>query len=554
MFKAKQRASVQDHRLSYFKHQGSRSIDYTLLPKKIIKAHQSYEAKQACELSFERGDFFHVVGRENDLHWYAVSNPISNARGLVPVSYFDVVDKANRTFTAVQPELPLDKDLAKEFMTARQQQQEKQQKVGCVYGVVLYDFEAVQGDELACFAQERVLILAQCNDEWYVAKPIGRLGGPGLIPISYVQLHDISSNQPLRSVAPAAIPMLADWKRQTESYVASAISLVDDRPDPTKKLAHHVSISPSLSSNASNYRSHPSSPPFTSPSTSTTLQPAPSSSSSSTAATVLPVPNRSSLRPSARPLTKECHVDSFIHEHDQYWFILFTTLSNGKYRILYRLYADFYEFHVRLLEQYPDEAGKGGKKRILPFMPAPIDHVDKDITRQRREDLDRYCKQLLALPRYLAESQMVQVHLFGAKEGDVDTERDPVGSHGATSRRSSSHSGVRRQPKRASHQSSEETRTTSTIVPLAAASGGGGGGKVKIKIMHKDDIFAVRMSADCSLDELKQHVRDRIGAFARMSYRDDNHHGRSLPLETPLDMEEAFILAIQHGKLTIQVD
>lgn len=84
----------------------SSPIDYALLPKKIIKATLSYTAQSQHELSFEKGDFFHVVGRENDHHWFAVNNPLTNVHGLVPVSYFQVVDKATRTMSVLQPVLP----------------------------------------------------------------------------------------------------------------------------------------------------------------------------------------------------------------------------------------------------------------------------------------------------------------------------------------------------------------------------------------------------------------------------------------------------------------
>jgi bud emergence protein 1 len=85
----------------------SSPIDYALLPKKIIKATLSYTAQSQHELSFEKGDFFHVVGRENDHHWFAVNNPLTNVHGLVPVSYFQVVDKATRTMSVIQPVLPV---------------------------------------------------------------------------------------------------------------------------------------------------------------------------------------------------------------------------------------------------------------------------------------------------------------------------------------------------------------------------------------------------------------------------------------------------------------
>lgn len=71
------------------------------LPKKIIKALHDYNAKSPAELSFKKGDFFHVTGREHDPEWFEACNPASNSQGLVPVSHFQVIEKNERTFLPV---------------------------------------------------------------------------------------------------------------------------------------------------------------------------------------------------------------------------------------------------------------------------------------------------------------------------------------------------------------------------------------------------------------------------------------------------------------------
>jgi bud emergence protein 1 len=38
-----------------------------------------------------------------------------------------------------------------------------------------------------------------------------------------------------------------------------------------------------------------------------------------------------------------------------------------------------------LLKQYPEEAGKGDKDRILPFMPGPLETVNDHITGKRKK-------------------------------------------------------------------------------------------------------------------------------------------------------------------------
>lgn len=41
---------------------------------------------------------------------------------------------------------------------------------------------------------------------------------------------------------------------------------------------------------------------------------------------------------------------------------------------------DFYDFQIKFLQEFPEEAGKKEKKRILPYMPGPLDTVNDEIT------------------------------------------------------------------------------------------------------------------------------------------------------------------------------
>lgn len=62
-------------------------------PKKVIRALQSYRPNAAQELSFSKGDFFHVVSEVNG--WFEAHNPVSGARGLVPKDHFEEFSKNN---------------------------------------------------------------------------------------------------------------------------------------------------------------------------------------------------------------------------------------------------------------------------------------------------------------------------------------------------------------------------------------------------------------------------------------------------------------------------
>lgn len=65
-----------------------------LPPKKVIRALGSYKSTAPQELSFEKGDFFHVLNDVNSQGvWYEAHNPMTGARGLVPCNLFEEFQK-----------------------------------------------------------------------------------------------------------------------------------------------------------------------------------------------------------------------------------------------------------------------------------------------------------------------------------------------------------------------------------------------------------------------------------------------------------------------------
>ena len=71
----------------------SKPISAIQPPKKVIRAVQSHRATAPQELSFEKGDFFHVVNDVNQGLWYEAHNPMTGARGLVMASFFEVLGR-----------------------------------------------------------------------------------------------------------------------------------------------------------------------------------------------------------------------------------------------------------------------------------------------------------------------------------------------------------------------------------------------------------------------------------------------------------------------------
>lgn len=217
----------------------------------MIKALYDYQPDpgNTQELGFSKGDFFHVISREDDRDWYEACNPlIPTARGLVPVTFFEVIGKNERDsggsadlhhhkkdyhdsgFSDLHPQSVSDASSS----NASRQNVFRMSALGrgqgaMVYGIVQYDFQAERPDELDAKAGEAIIVIAQSNPEWFVAKPIGRLGGPGLIPVSFIELRDMQSGQavtdPLEAVRRAGVPKVEEWKKMTAEYKNSSITL-----------------------------------------------------------------------------------------------------------------------------------------------------------------------------------------------------------------------------------------------------------------------------------------------------------------------------------------
>lgn len=220
----------------------------------VIKALFDYDPDpgNTHELKFCKGDFFHVISRENDPDWYEACNPLyPTARGLVPVSYFEIIGKNERqsagsNTSAEQIKVDAhdsgfsDRSSHRRTDSSRSNTMPKSvtsvrsSGIGkgsgaMVYGIVMYDFNAERPDELDAKAGEAIIVIAQSNPEWFVAKPIGRLGGPGLIPVSFIELRDMTTGQavqdPLDAVRRAGVPKVEEWKKMTAEYKNSSITL-----------------------------------------------------------------------------------------------------------------------------------------------------------------------------------------------------------------------------------------------------------------------------------------------------------------------------------------
>ncbi|KAL9103160.1 MAG: hypothetical protein Q9163_001765 [Psora crenata] len=572
-------------------------------PKKVIKAKYDYSPNPGNqqELGFAKGDFFHVISRENDGDWYEACNPlISSARGLVPVSFFEVVGKQDRQSAgSIQSGAnnvinPQHDSGYSEKSGVNQQQDQK--SVGknqghsratsmtkgsgaMVYGVVMYDFKAERPDELEAEKGESIIIIAQSNPEWFVAKPIKRLGGPGLIPVSFIEIRDMNTGQPVAdtqgAVARAGVPKVEEWKRLATNYKNSSIPLgkfSDGVIGSMSKDMERMSLSnggPHVPAVNGNYHLRQSS------------------------RSMQNGHNRQSHRHLLAPVSAS--IPRYIFESDKYWYIIECQMEDGRWWELSRSYQKFYDFQIALLQQFPKEAQTPpGGKRLLPFMPGPVTYVTDAISNGRRESLNTYVHELLALPPYISRCDLVR-ELFAPGDGDYELDPDRVtenfrhsdGSHSSAngdvsrtvSRRSSDgpmngangyanmgpppsktlpqqrhqangappnqqqqyrtqsdhpyHNQIKPQSSNITQASStssfpENSSTTNlsgNTANTSVTSTSNSSGAVKIKVNFQDETIVIRVPTDISFQQLRDKCKERLKITQQeeimVSYRDE---------------------------------
>ncbi|KAL7275894.1 bud emergence protein 1 [Rhizina undulata] len=573
-------------------------------PKKVIRAKADYTPNGSDELGFQKGDFFHVIGNEDDTEWWEACNPATNARGLVPVPYFQVLGKNERDsadsvasghsdsirYSEIPNRKGADADSGYADRMMDRQNEPQPQRLGSsgtdsrrpagkagspLYGIVLYDFVAERPDELEAKIGEAIIVIAQSNKEWFVAKPIGRLGGPGLIPVDYIEIRDMATGQAVEDVqaaiARAGVPKVEEWKKMAAEYKNSSISLGKFESDDVAQKVQAVS----LQDNANRH----------------TLQ----ASYNSGARDPYRHSRSSSLGLLSAPVSAS--VDRYAFENGRYWYVLNAVMEDGRHWSLCRYYEDFYDFQIALLDEFKEEAGHTGQARTLPYMPGPVTYVTDTISAARRQSLDEYIKKLISMSPYISKSRLVK-QLFAPRPNDVETtqyrqsqislqdNRKSTGSQQSSDSsrepsRQSSHvnlngnsgnngyPGLSAPPPRTSghgprhgSQGSNvisqaqqvQIRNGSDLQPprmlrndsaMSAATQGAGNsqvgtsGFIKFKISYQEDLVAIRLPRDVTFAQLQEKLQERLGTELNVIQYKDEPTGHSVNLESDGDLQVA---------------
>ncbi|CCE65519.1 hypothetical protein TPHA_0L01660 [Tetrapisispora phaffii CBS 4417] len=467
--------SVDKKRVSSSRGRHSSNISS---PERVIRALYNYRAQSSEELSFLEGEFFYVEEEEDE--WYKASNPNSSKVGMVPKSYFEIINKTRPPSVGVHSNGGI----------SRQQSNEISTQPSSLYGIVLYDFQAEKADELTAYVGENLFICAHHNYEWFIAKPIGRLGGPGLVPIDFVSIIDISTgfatgNKIKDDIIAANLPTVKEWKSNVTKYKNSNIALGSVDHNQQSNFGGVGNID----------EEYIESPIFDS------------------------------------EVVKKASVVSYLLEDDKYWFTLICELSNGKSRKLKRYYQDFYDLQVKLLDTFPSESGKlrnsSGQwtKRILPYIPGPVPQVTESITNKRKDDLNIYVSELVHLPDYISRCDYVK-YLFAIKNNGYDEEflntvtdsfsnqntetlmaqqlpsKNELNLQGDNTLTGEDLQLYEKMGELSLDGSKQKSRPPSSLPPQLKPT--------KIKFYYNDDIFALMLKPDTMLSELRSNISTRI--------------------------------------------
>jgi len=242
-------------------------------------------------------------------------------------------------------------------------------------------------------------------------------------------------------------------------------------------------------------------------------------------------------------------------------------MEDGRWWELSRIYQKFYDFQIALLQQFPKEATTPpGGKRLLPFMPGPVTYVTDAISNGRRDSLNTYVKELLALPPYISRCELVR-ELFTPREGDyeldpyrvADNFRHSTGSQQSSLTGSVSHTASRQSsqgqmnggpngygsvgppahkpqsrppngapgngqyanPLKPQPSTLTQASSNSSIPPNASATNISGA--IKIKVNFQDDIIAIRVPSEISFAQLRDKCKERLKVLEEIvvSYKDE---------------------------------
>lgn len=416
----------KDKSASRTRYNGQKHASALQPPKQVIRAKADHTSTSPCELSFRKGDFFHVVPDDAAPQvpgWFNACNPLTNARGVVPAKYFDILQRSSPS-TAVN--LQFRSELNPNGNPGEHPQPIKPRATPTastrtfsgVYATVKYDFTAELPQELSVKAGESIVILAHSNHEWFVAKSLVRIGKSGLVPASFVDAYDPKTGALISTEGYSPngdfVPSLSEWQSTNERFQQNTIAL--GRIPSSPMISDSAGLSPSsMGDRAVPVKKVPESPPQ--------IGSAAMSIRSNSNDAILP----SGLLTSASVIS--VHVES-----NDIWYRIravyvsplflenmpeFDHAHESRELVLLRMYDDLNEFHIALMNKMPSELGLSRRDiaPLIPGLPLRAESNDETSLSLHRVEMDHYLRTLCIVPEAILRSTVVR-SFFEPRYGD----------------------------------------------------------------------------------------------------------------------------------------
>lgn len=216
--------------------------------------------------------------------------------------------------------------------------------------VAKYDFEAESEQELSVKKGFALKLLNRMKNGWVLVQLLDEVREPGLVPSSYV---DIAVNDPRH-------PITLQWLQ------------------------------------ASDKSDHQKSTTFMDVEVRTLLE------------------NNTPLTFNNKPYPLSASASHYLTFENRFWYRVDVNYSTGEHGYLCRYYQDFYDLHVRLLENFNSvDIGETKESAKLPKLPEPVpsakcDSEDKDLFLNRCKMLSSYMTDLISNKHYQACPALVE--------------------------------------------------------------------------------------------------------------------------------------------------
>lgn len=419
-------------------------------PKRVIRATRDYVSKSPHELSFHNGDFFHVLSDEDPYSgsgWIEACNPMTCARGYVPINFFDVLERSvpRSAFSLnVRNELnphgsPLTPSLSR---SSRSDSTSSTRTSSSTLATFKYNFQAELPHELSGKEGDSVLIVAKSNNEWLVAKHVGQISSPGLVPVTFMAFRNQFTGQPLEEESYesilAQIPSVAEWEEQNKHLADQAIPLgTIDHYGPQKCLNDPL---PPLPTQLKTWNTTPSAVHVINEYFPETV------SLSRTNSGLVHDPTSSQMG-----LLTSASVDGMQPDSTHIWFCVRASFTSAMFSrnahaqvcayevrevLVFRSYHDFFVFHGALEResyQFNDRSSVGQTGTILPPLPRIPDVNSSDSAVQCCKELNLYMQHICALPENFLRARAIRGFLELRQGDKCQTTLVPHSRHSNTS-------------------------------------------------------------------------------------------------------------------------